>query len=183
MELTIKNVRLAFPDLFVPTAFQEGQTKKYGATFLIEKNSADIKAIEEAIEAVAKEKWGKDAEKVLKSLKGDSQKFCFVDGDSKDLDGYAGCMALSAKTERRPAVVDRDATPLTEADGKPYPGCYVVAKIDIWAQQNAYGKGIRASLRGIQFAKDGDSFTAGSVASANEFEDLSVEDDDVSALA
>ena len=53
-----------------------------------------------------------------------------------------------------------------------------MAKVEIWAQNNKYGKGIRAELRGVQFYRDGDAFTAGGVAKADEFEDLSVDGDD-----
>lgn len=179
-EITLTGVRLAFPDLFVPTAYKEDQQKQYGATFLIPKDSPQVKIVEQAIKKVAKAKWGDNAESVLKQVRHNPQKFCFMDGDTKDnLDGYSGSMALSAKNKKRPTVVDVDATQLAESDGRPYAGCYVIAKVGLWAQQNTHGKAMRASLLGVQFQKDGDSFSAGRVASASEFADLSdgVEDD------
>jgi hypothetical protein len=69
-------------------------------------------------------------------------------------------------------VLHSDKTPLTEADGKPYAGCYVNASIELWAQDNNYGKRVNASLGGVQFARDGDAFAGGGAASEDEFDDL-----------
>ena len=182
MEITIKNVRLAFENLFEPSAFAEGQEKKFGATFLIPKNSPEIKKIESAIQEVAEEKWAKKADEVLDMIRGDNQKFCFQDGDhksKKNLDGFAGHYALSCKNPKRPTLVDRSGAPVQK--GEPqclYDGCYVLAKVEIWAQNNQHGKGIRATVNGVQFMKDGDSFSAARVSSVDEFEDLSDGADD-----
>jgi hypothetical protein len=73
-------------------------------------------------------------------------------------------------------VIDRDKTPLTSADGRPYAGCFVNASVELWAQDNNFGKRINASLRGVQFFKDGDAFSGGGAASDDEFD--SVEDAD-----
>lgn len=179
MIIQLKNVRLAFPDIWTPVAFEEGQEKKYGATFLIQKNDAQIKAIQKAINEVAVAQWKEKAKTVLGSLTGNANKICFVDGETKAYDGFSECMALSAKNKRRPLIVDRNKEPLIEDDGKPYSGCYVNASLEIWAQENKWGKGIRATLRGIQFLRDGDQFGGGSVANQDEFEDFSsfAEDD------
>jgi hypothetical protein len=172
MIIQLKNVRLAFPDLWKPTAFEDGQELKYGATFLVSKKDPQVKAINAAIQEVATEAWKEKAKAVLTSISGQPNKYCFQDGDNKSYDGFQGCMALSAKNKKRPTVVDKDKTPLTEGDEKPYGGCYVNASVEIWAQDNKWGKAIRASLRGVQFFKDGDQFSAGSVASEDEFDDL-----------
>ena len=103
-------------------------------------------------------------------------KVCYWSGDTKEYDGYAGQMALTAKRQEskgRPLVIDKDKSPLTEADGKPYAGCYVNASVEIWAQENKYGKTLRCELLGLQFAADGDAFSAGSVADEADFDDLS----------
>lgn len=100
-------------------------------------------------------------------------RFNFRDGDEKsDYDGYEGSMYISANNKARPLVIDRDRTPLTAQDGRPYSGCYVDASIEIFAYDNQ-GKGISASLCGIQFRKDGDAFAGGGVASVDDFDDIS----------
>jgi len=181
MKIILKNVRLSFPDLFEPKAFQAGDTPKYKASFLIAKDSEQIKAIEAAVKATAVAKWGAKADTVLKAIRGNANKFCFQDGDVKEYDGYAGHMSVSANSKVRPLVLDRDKAPLTAADGKPYAGCYVNASIEFFAYDTP-GNGISASLKGVQFVKDGDAFGGGAPASADEFDDLAV-DNDAESLA
>lgn len=171
MKLKIKG-RLSFPDLFTPRAFKEGDEPKYKATILVPKGSAHAKEIDDAIVSVAKEKWPKSYEKTLNGIRGNANKFCFQDGDNKDYDGYEGMMAFSANNKARPTVVDRDRTPLTQNDGKPYAGCYVVAIVEIFAYETG-GNGISANLTGVQFDRDGDAFSAGRPAGTDDFDDLS----------
>lgn len=172
MIIQLKNVRLAFADCFVPVAFEGEGEKKYASTFLVPKKDPQIKVIEAAILEVATAAWKDKAKGILTQIKSNPNKFCFQDGDTKSYDGYAGHMALAAKNKKRPTIVDRDKTPLTAEDSRPYAGCYVNASVELWAQDNQFGKGIRASLRGIQFLRDGDAFSAGSIASEDEFDDL-----------
>ena len=40
------------------------------------------------------------------------------------------------------------------------------AILDIWAQDNQYGKKVNAQLQGVQFFKDGDAFAGGGKAAA-----------------
>ena len=112
--------------------------------------------VERAIVTVAKEKWGEAKYgDVLKSLKA-SDKLAIHDGDSKsDYEGYAGHLFLNASNKIRPTVVGPDRAPLTAADGKPYSGAYVNCILELWAQDNTYGKRINASLLGVQFLRDG----------------------------
>ncbi|MNP74169.1 hypothetical protein D3C76_1710040 [compost metagenome] len=45
--------------------------------------------------------------------------------------------------------------------------------VDIWAQDNSYGKRINAQLQGIQFVKDGEAFSGGGTsADASDFEEI-----------
>lgn len=178
MKIKLKDVRLSFPDLFDPRPFKPGDTPKFKATFLVPKDSPQIKAIEEAIATVAKAKWPKDWQKVLNGIRGNANKFCFQDGDNKSYDGYEGMMALSASNKTRPAIFDRDKTPLTKEDGKPYAGCYVNGVIEFFAYDNS-GNGIAASLGGVQFLKDGEAFAGGRPASADDFDDLGIEEEEL----
>lgn len=180
MKIAIRG-RLSFPDLFTPRPFKQGDKPKFKATFLVPKDGPEHKKINEAIIAVAKEKWPKDWNKVLLSIKGNANKFCFQDGETKSYEGYEGMMAFSAGNTTRPLLLDRDKTPLSETDGKIYAGCHVVGSVEIFAYDNS-GNGISASLRGVQFVKDGPAFAGGGVASVDEFDDLGV-DEEEEALA
>lgn len=169
----LKNVRLSFPALFKPRAFEEGGEASYKATFLldVDKNADDITAIEEAIEGVLDEKYPTKRPKGIK--------LCLRDGTEKpDTDGYGDEIKfITASSKKRVPLVDKDITvPLSEEDGKPYAGCYVNASIRLWAQDNKWGKRVNASLRAVQFVKDGTPFGEKPVDVEEEFE--SVDDTD-----
>jgi len=173
MKLKLKNVRLAFPDLFKAKAFNGEGDPKYGATFLIPKDHPQIKEIQAAIKQVAEDKWKDKAAAELKVLQA-KDKLCLHDGDLKDkFDGFAGHYYLSARADRRPTVVDSNREPLSADDGKPYSGCYVNAIVDVWPMDNQFGKRINATLSGVQFHKDGEAFGGSAPADASEFDDES----------
>lgn len=174
MKMTLKNVRLAFPKLFEAVSVNGG-APTFGAAFLIAPNHPQLEEIRKAMDEVGKAKWGAKWPQIKTSLTA-QDKLALHDGDIKaDLDGYAGNFYLNANNKTRVTIVDRDRTLLAQSDGKPYAGCYVNASIELWAQDNPqHGKRINASLRGVQFAKDGEAFAGGGVASEDEFEDLDV---------
>ncbi len=173
-KVKLQNVRLAFSQIFEPKAFgEEGADPAYSCSFIFAKNHPAVRLINDAIEAVAKEKWQDQAKNILKQLRG-ADKICLHDGDLKpDYDGFAGNFFVAARNKARPLVLDRDKSPLTAADGKPYAGCYVNAVVMIWAQANNFGKRVNATLSSIQFLKDGDAFTGVAPATPDDFEDLS----------
>ncbi len=177
MKVTIKDVRLAFPDLFEARAFKGSGDPKFGASFLFAKDHPAVKEIENAIEKVAKEKWKDKAATILKGLRTKNDT-CLHDGDTKpEIDGYEGNFYISARSSVRPTVVDRDRTRLEKSDGRPYGGCYVNAIIDIWAMDSSdFGKRVCASLMGVQFVRDGEAFAGGTAASPDEFEELEDEE-------
>lgn len=173
MKIKLNNVRLSYPSLFEATDYEGDGVFKFRATFLIPKGSPLDKEIQAAVATVAKEAWGEKYQSILDSIKHNPNKAGYRDGDTKpDSDGYAGNMFIVASNKSRPLVIDKDKTPLVAADGRPYSGCYVNATINIFAYENK-GKGISASLGGVQFFKDGDAFSGGGVATADEFDDIS----------
>lgn len=177
MKCILKSVRLSFPNLFQASSVN-GSEPRFAANFLIEPDSENAKAVETAVAQAAKDKWGAKAELEIKKLSA-SDRTCLHDGNLKDYDGYEGNLYLSASNSVKPLVLDKDAkTHLDSSDGRPYAGCYVNAIVDIWVQDNNFGKRINASLRGVQFVKDGDAFSGGGAATEDEFADLAVPDSD-----
>lgn len=175
MKLKLTNVRLSFPALFEAEDYQNDGKFAYKATLLLPTNDPQKAMIEQAILAVAKEAFKDKAAAVLAANEGNPQKHCFIDGARRTYEGYEGNWALSTKRPQekgRPLVLDQAKNPLTAADGKPYAGCYVNASVEFWAQNNTHGRCIRCTLLGVQFARDGDAFTAGTVADPEDFEDL-----------
>lgn len=170
MKVTISNVRCAFPNFFEPKVNENGAAN-FGGGFIFEPTSAVKELLEAAIETVGKEKWGTKWPALKKQMAaGDN--LLIHDGDAKaSLSGYEGNLYFNAYNKVRPTVVGRDRAPLTAADGIIYSGCYVNVIIDLWAQDNQYGKKINAQLQGVQFSRDGDAFSGGGkAADAGDFE-------------
>lgn len=170
-KIKLHNVRLSFPSLFRKAVFS-GEETKFEATFLLNKDEqADkISEIETAIKALVKD--------ALKGAKLPADKVCLREGDDVDYAGYAGHMSIKASTAKRPLVLDRDRSPLAEDDDRLYAGCYVNAIVELWAQNNQWGKRINANLLGVQFFKDGEPFSDGVTASADDFDAFSVDEED-----
>lgn len=68
MKLRLNNVRLAFPNIFEPQVSDDGQAS-YGASLLLDPNDPQVKSINAAIDAVAKEKWTSKADGMLKQIR------------------------------------------------------------------------------------------------------------------
>jgi hypothetical protein len=174
MKVKLSNVRLAFPVLFEAKTVNGEGKPAFSASFLLDAADPQAKVINAAIEQVAKDKWGAKADAILKQMRA-QDKVALHDGDLKSqYEGFPGMLYVSARSSTRPLVIDKDKSPLTEQDGRPYAGCYVNASVELWAQDNNYGKRVNASLRGVQFYRDGDAFAGGGAASEDEFDDLAV---------
>lgn len=147
----LKNVRVSFPRLYEKPVIN-GEQGKYGASLLLDPktNANAIKQLQAAISGLIKDK--------LKGQKLASDKICLRDGDDKGRPEYEGFMVLSANNNARPVVLDARMNEITDLDKNPiYPGCYVTAKVSLWAMNNNYGKRICANLIAIQFVGDGEA--------------------------
>lgn len=185
-KIRLDNVRIAFPDLFVAKAIGDGEPA-YGARFIIPpSNKRMVAAIDAAIAQAAADqpKWKGKHEQILAKIIKDGN-CCFIKEEYSDKNGetYAGfedSYSVGSRSPTRPLIIDRDKSPLVASDGRPYGGCYVNAQLEIWAQDNSFGRRINAQLKGVQFFADGDAFSGGTPASADDFEDLAdgVDDDE-----
>jgi hypothetical protein len=174
----LSDVRLSYPSLFKKKAFGEGDPK-FTASFLINKETdsgkKNIKVLKDAIRELMGKHYGDSIPKL------GAEKYCLRDGDSddkNDKDGYAGHMYVSASNNKRPAVYDTDKTPLNEEDGVIYAGCYVDAVLNIWIQDNKYGRRVNAGLEGVRFRRDGEAFGSAPI-SADVFDDLDEDSDEL----
>jgi hypothetical protein len=184
-KLMLNNVRCAFLVLGEPEEFKPGDGRpRWSATALVSYTDAQVKSVVATLQAVAKEKWEKKWEAYYEAIIADPKGTCWTDGKRKpDYDGFAQHWALSAhrpKDKGRPLVMDIDKSPIYQADnsvyngkgGRIYSGCFVNMQVEIWAQENANGKGLRATLLGIQRFKDGDAFGGGAAPNADEFAEI-----------
>lgn len=184
--------RLAFPVLFEPEQFQGTGDYSYSCALLVGE-SPSVKvlqgveaengkliyskkiALDDAVEQVGKEKWGAKWPAVKKTME-KKDLSCLHDGDLKEkFAGFAGQWYLSCRSSEgaRPKVVDQRGNPVTQRDGVVYAGCYVIALVEIWAQDNGYGQRVNAQIRGVQFLRNGDAFGGGAPAADDEFDDVS----------
>jgi len=157
----LNDVRLSFANaLFEPQKVQGQGEAKFSASFILPPNHPGVAAIKAAMKAVAEAKWGAKAAETFMALKA-GDKLALHDGDSKpQYQGYKGNLFVNASNK----------SPLAATSGRPYAGCYVNGSIELWAQDNQFGKRINATLKGVQFLRDGERLAGGGVASADDFE-------------
>lgn len=195
MELTLVNARVSFANgLYEPSSAGENSPEKYGADFIVVKGETKVFkklpngkkepiTLAEAELEVANEAWkGKGAD-MLEDL--DARQKAIRNGNKrKDKDGeiregYAGNWYITAKNKRKPTIFDRRGQIVTDDDGLVYSGCYVNVNIDLYANTKPSSKGVFATVTGVQFSSNGDSFGGGSrVAGEGAFEALEGTDAD-----
>lgn len=173
--LTLKNVRLSFPNLFEPTASAEGRKKKYSATFIIDPKTKDgkanIKLIEDEIKEVEKATFGR-SDVVIQ----DPKRRCLMKGDDiinqktgKVVTGYEGMMVFKTGRPEKsgpPQVVDRNPKiRLKQTDNKPYAGSIVNAVVQVYgipaSDTKRGGIGLFGGLEVVQFVEDAEPFGGG----------------------
>jgi hypothetical protein len=176
MRIRLIDVRLAFPSLWKATAPRGGGEEAFSASFLMPPTHRQIAEINAAFVQLANEKWGAKGPAILKALRS-ADKVCLHNGDAKaDYDGFPGNLYVSARSKVKPTTFDGQRNEVSESSGIIYSGCYVNASLELWAQENSYGKRINAQLRGVQFLRKGDAFAGGSSpASADDFDEISAE--------
>ncbi|MBO6507328.1 MAG: DUF2815 family protein [Roseibium sp.] len=149
--IMLKDVRVSFPHLFTPPTIN-GEEGSCGAVLMLEpkRHSGDIGAIEDGIAELERAKF--------KGRKLPSDKKCLREGVDKGRPEYDGYMVVSANCRDTPIVIGTDGRSVVkdEKESKIYAGCYVNAKIRLWAQDNQYGKRANAELVAIQFCRDGE---------------------------
>lgn len=148
--IKLPSVRVSFPHFFEKPMIN-GEEGKYGGVFMLKKDDKNHMKVKDLIQAemdsLIEEK--NDGKELPDSM------YCLRDGDARGArPEYAGYWTINANTKRRPLVIDRDKTPLSDDDGKIYPGCVVNAQIDLWFQKNRYGTRVNANLRGVQWVAD-----------------------------
>lgn len=180
--IKLKNVRLSFPEIWKPKAFEAGKEPRYQAAFLLDPSDKDharaIKLIKSEAKKVLIEKFGEMPEK------GD-YRLCFGLADKhpkkKKYEGYEGMFYIDTSNTVQPTLIDRRKNEVVQQDGVLYAGCYVNTNITLWVYDHPKGgKGVSANLRIIQFYRDGESFS-NAKASADEMDEVDIDEDDDTA--
>lgn len=172
-KFNIENCRIAFAnDLFTAKSF-EGSKPAFASTFLIPPTHPAVVKLRALFVKLSNEQWGVKGPAQLKALEA-TDKLCLHSGDTKSYAGYAGNLYVSARNQTKPRVVDRNRNDVSPESGIVYSGCRVIALLEIWTQDNKFGKRINATLRGVQFLTDDERFSGGGAASEDEFQTLDV---------
>jgi hypothetical protein len=172
--LKLNNVRLAFPHVFAPKATDDGEPK-YSVTLLLPPDHPQLPEVAAAIKAVAVDKWGAKAQLQLTQLKA-AGKLPVHDGAEKSqYTGFEGNVYINCSSKLPPLVLGTDRRPVDQASGLIYPGVFANVIVDIWAQDNSYGKRINAGFTGVQFARHGEELAGPRRATVDDFDDISGE--------
>lgn len=188
MEILLKHsdsdpVRLAFPAIYEPRAMAGDATSKpaYGGKLIIKPGGANAKLLNETLLKAAEEKWPGKGAQVLADLKSKGR-VCYIEGPYNDSDGnvrdgFENMHYLSMRSEKlKPTAKNKFNQNVTEGDpGAPYAGCHVHAAVDVWPQDNNFGRRINCTAQGFMFADDGPAFGGGRPASDNTFAGLAQE--------
>lgn len=177
MKVKLIKVRLSFPDIWRARMQGEEGEPKFAANFIIEPNSPNVKLLDAAIEAAAKDKWEAKAASMLTKLRSEGRvclhKDSRTNASGEVYDGYEDMFWVGANSKVKPLTLDSNKEPLTEQDGKLYSGCFVNAVIDVFAHFHPKGGNrVLAQLKGVQFVGHGDAFGGGAPASADEFDEV-----------
>lgn len=165
-------VRFSYVHVFEPAAVSEGSDdKKYSISIIIPKSDkVTLKKISDAIEAAKQlgvSKWGGKIPKTLK--------LPLRDGDvEREEECYENSYFLSAKTDRKPGIVDDELNEIMSRD-EFYSGCYGRASINFFPFDVNGSKGIAVGLLNLQKLEDGERLGGSSATAAEDFGD---EDDD-----
>jgi hypothetical protein len=190
-QVLLKNVRIAFIDeLFTPGQYEGKGDFRHTCTLIVEPDSENHKLIEAAIAKEAAALWGKKADSMMADIRPD-KKACSYIKNKKDrsgdvYEGFEDRYALAAVRKAKdgaPLFLDNvtdsatgKAKRLDGSEGRIYAGCYVNAKVEMWAQGGKYN-GMRCGLLGVQYHAPGDSFGGASRLSDDGFDSVDAEDD------
>jgi hypothetical protein len=140
-----------------PKPNQQGKML-YSLTVLIPKSrAAELGPLKAAALEVAQEKWGAKADAILKAAKypvikdGDLK----VDDEGKVDPVYAGKWYFSAKSDKKPRVLDAQKAELF-TDDDVYSGCFLRISGNVYAYEYQGNKGVSIGLNNVQVLKKGD---------------------------
>lgn len=152
-KIRLDNARGAFLALFEPQAIGDGEPAYGGRIIIDPANKKMVAAIDAAIKQAAYDqpKWKGKEEAILAKIIRDGN-CCFLKQDYTDKNGdpyagFEGMYSLGTRSKVKPLVIDRDRSPLVASDGRPYSGCYNNWSLEIWAQDNSFGRRINCSSR------------------------------------
>ena len=186
---TTPAVRVSYPTLFNPRAFQAGATPKYGIALMFEKSNKEhmdfLKQLHGDMKAALEEKWPDESKRPRIALMGDTRS-PIKDGDktvnnqgipiAEANPEYEGHWIIRANTATRPIVVDRNKAEILDAN-EIYGGCMCKVNLNVYTYDMSANKGVTVGLNGVQKWADGESFGGGRPSADSMFEAAGGADD------
>ncbi len=167
-QIWLKRARLSFPALVVAKESVPGATPKFSADFIVEPDAVEWGELSQLIQNIAVEKWGDQATTILGMINNDKRQRCYGQGSEKVkaadgtvYAGYEGKMYIGGNNASQPQLIGSDAQalpPTANLNELFNGGNYVSAILNIWAQDNQFGKAIRGNLVAVQYIEKGESF-------------------------
>jgi hypothetical protein len=154
MNLTLPEAEGNYANLFKAVRFGEDAKEQYGVILVWKKtkaNEAALKPLRDAVVAVAKDAFGKKAEKMPSPLK---------DGDAEGVpdsltETVKGCWFMRVASTRKPAVVDRQVQEVLDPS-EAYSGCIFKANVTVYPWTFGVKTGVSAGLNSVQVVKKGE---------------------------
>jgi hypothetical protein len=170
--VVFEKARLSYPSLLTATAYQNGDKKEYKANLIFDNQDDNTKKVTVIVPKLLNAHFGANGNKIL-SIITDDKKLRFYREGNKELDKdlnpipyLQNKLVVIAKTaEDNPhefydangKKVEFSNTFAWQTEGRKfYGGCYANVVVQIWVQDNDYGKAIRCKLLAVQFAGDGE---------------------------
>jgi len=149
--------------------------------------TAPYSKLEAICEHVAKEKFGKVPPKMknwaYNKADGSTTRDEYVNDDGEYWAGFTPeTMYVSAKKpadrckNNEMTILDQFKNPIAANSGLLHSGCFVNAVIDVYAYSNDDGKGVTASLEGIQLKKKGVALGFTPIDASDEFDEEEMDD-------
>lgn len=182
-------LRISYPQVFTPKAFQAGQIPRYGLVIMVDKKSKEqtdfMKLLYKDATEVLVEKWPNPEMRPRIPLTG-HDKSLFKDGDTalnnqgipikEKSPEYVGHYLIRANSLQKPTLVDKSRQEIMNTD-KIYAGCYCKVNVNVYAFDQPLNKGVTIGLNGVQFWADGEPLGGGKPSVDEMFEVESGADD------
>ena len=195
MKVIVRNARMSFNDIFEPNTAIKGGKPKFSITAICSDDTTvkydnskgetitkSHDALANICQHVAKEKWGKVPPKLANwaynKADGSTTRDEYVNDDGDFWAGFdentwyvsAGKLEKLAKNGKM-TVLDQHRKPIAANSGLLFSGCYINLIIDVYAYDNETGKGVTASLEGVQLLRKGEPLGISNIDAENEFDD------------
>jgi hypothetical protein len=159
-EIELNNVRLSYPHLYKHSQYEGRSTGKYATDLILhkQKHEKEIQMIHESIERLCK-KAGVLKENLKRLCLKDGDNLIDKDGNPKNKPETDNCYIISARNERQPMLVNKDAkSPIIESQNLLLGGATVKAFITLFSYGEGVNTGISAIIDCVQLADESTIF-------------------------